>query len=389
MRVARSRRPRSLAGPLLPPPPPPGSTPWSSKRWRRPAALRFVDQLRPDRAPAPAGDHGGRRGPARLRRRRLARRLRGERRALARPREDGARALEPPLPQPRRRPLQGRHREAPGWPAAATTSASSPATTTTTATPTSSWPACAGTRCSATTATAPSRTSRRRPASRPRPEVRHALGGGRRLRGLRPRRAAGPLRLQLLRVGPGPGAAVRQPRGSRLLPPAGSTRAFPTRCSATTATAPSPTCPPRRGSAAHVGKGMGIGVADFDDDGFTDLFVANDTVPSFLFMNNRNGTFTESAFERAVAFTERAEAVSGMGADAARRGQRRPARRLRDRAGERDVPPVQEPGRRGVRGGDDALGRGARSRARAPGGATASSTSTTTAGRTCSWPART
>jgi hypothetical protein len=61
---------------------------------------------------------------------------------------------------------------------------------------------------------------------------------------------------------------------------------------------------------------MGIGVADFDDDGWTDLFVSNDTVPSFLFMNNRNGTFTESAFERAVAFPERAEALSGMGADA-------------------------------------------------------------------------
>src|SRR5438552_2380783 len=70
------------------------------------------------------------------------------------------------------------------------------------------------------------------------------------------------------------------------------------------------------GIRAHVGKGMGIGVADFDDDGWPDLFVSNDTVPSFLFMNNRNGTFTESAFERAVAFTERAEAVSGMGADA-------------------------------------------------------------------------
>ncbi|PYQ54962.1 MAG: CRTAC1 family protein [Acidobacteria bacterium] len=70
------------------------------------------------------------------------------------------------------------------------------------------------------------------------------------------------------------------------------------------------------GIRAHVGKGMGIGVADFDGDGWTDFFVSNDTVPSFLFMNNRNGTFTESAFERAVAFTERAEAVSGMGADA-------------------------------------------------------------------------
>ena len=70
------------------------------------------------------------------------------------------------------------------------------------------------------------------------------------------------------------------------------------------------------GIRAHVGKGMGIGVADFDGDGWSDLFVSNDTLPSFLFMNDRDGTFTESAFDRAVAFTERAEAVSGMGADA-------------------------------------------------------------------------
>ena len=70
------------------------------------------------------------------------------------------------------------------------------------------------------------------------------------------------------------------------------------------------------GIRAHVGKGMGIAPADFDDDGFPDLFVANDTTPAFLFLNNRNGGFTESAFERAVAFGERAEAVSGMGADA-------------------------------------------------------------------------
>jgi hypothetical protein len=70
------------------------------------------------------------------------------------------------------------------------------------------------------------------------------------------------------------------------------------------------------GVRAHVGKGMGIAVADFDDDGWTDFFVANDTTPAFLFMNNRNGGFTESGFERAVAYTEGGAAVSGMGADA-------------------------------------------------------------------------
>ena len=70
------------------------------------------------------------------------------------------------------------------------------------------------------------------------------------------------------------------------------------------------------GIRAHVGKGMGVAVADFDDDGWMDVFVANDTMPSSLFLNNRNGTFTEAAFERGVALTESAEVVSGMGADA-------------------------------------------------------------------------
>jgi len=72
----------------------------------------------------------------------------------------------------------------------------------------------------------------------------------------------------------------------------------------------------KSGIRAHIGKGMGIGVADFDDDGWSDLFVANDTIPSFLFMNNQNGTFTESAFERAVALPDRGEPVAGMGVDA-------------------------------------------------------------------------
>jgi hypothetical protein len=70
------------------------------------------------------------------------------------------------------------------------------------------------------------------------------------------------------------------------------------------------------GIGTHVGKGMGIAVADYDDDGWPDVFVANDTQPAALFLNNRNGTFKESGFERGIALTESAEAVSGMGADA-------------------------------------------------------------------------
>jgi hypothetical protein len=70
------------------------------------------------------------------------------------------------------------------------------------------------------------------------------------------------------------------------------------------------------GIRKHIGKGMGIGVADFDDDGYVDFFLANDTLPGFLFMNNRDGTFAEVGFERGVAYTDRAQPISGMGADA-------------------------------------------------------------------------
>jgi hypothetical protein len=70
------------------------------------------------------------------------------------------------------------------------------------------------------------------------------------------------------------------------------------------------------GIRAHIGKGMGIGVADFDDNGWSDVFVANDTTPAFLFMNNGNEKFTEAGFERGVALPERGAPVAGMGVDA-------------------------------------------------------------------------
>lgn len=69
------------------------------------------------------------------------------------------------------------------------------------------------------------------------------------------------------------------------------------------------------GIASHIGKGMGVAVADFDEDGLADVFVANDTVPNFLFQNQGDGKFEEVALRAGVAVTENGTAVSSMGVD--------------------------------------------------------------------------
>ena len=65
----------------------------------------------------------------------------------------------------------------------------------------------------------------------------------------------------------------------------------------------------------HLGKGMGAAVGDVDDDGWPDVFVANDTEPSFLFRNRGNGTFEEVALAWGVALNQFGSPVSSMGAD--------------------------------------------------------------------------
>jgi len=65
----------------------------------------------------------------------------------------------------------------------------------------------------------------------------------------------------------------------------------------------------------YVGKGMGVAFADYDDDGFTDIFVSNDTFPNFLLHNNGDGTFTDVALLAGVAYTENGKTVAGMGTD--------------------------------------------------------------------------
>jgi enediyne biosynthesis protein E4 len=69
------------------------------------------------------------------------------------------------------------------------------------------------------------------------------------------------------------------------------------------------------GISRHAGKGMGAVIADYDGDGFMDIFVANDNHPNFLFHNIGGKRFEEVAFEAGVAYPESAHPISGMGAD--------------------------------------------------------------------------
>ncbi|HXG25077.1 MAG TPA: CRTAC1 family protein [Chthonomonadales bacterium] len=63
-------------------------------------------------------------------------------------------------------------------------------------------------------------------------------------------------------------------------------------------------------------KALGVVICDFDQDGWPDLVVANDTEPNFLFHNQGNGTFKEVALATGIAMSESGKAKAGMGVDA-------------------------------------------------------------------------
>jgi len=73
----------------------------------------------------------------------------------------------------------------------------------------------------------------------------------------------------------------------------------------------------RAGLYDPTGKALGVALLDYDNDGWIDLFVSNDTEPNKLYHNNHNGTFTDVAVASGLAYGEAGTARAGMGTDAA------------------------------------------------------------------------
>jgi hypothetical protein len=71
----------------------------------------------------------------------------------------------------------------------------------------------------------------------------------------------------------------------------------------------------KAGIAQHAGRGMSVAFADYDGDGWMDIFVTNDNLPNFLFHNRGDGTFEEVALTAGVALLDHGKAVASMGAD--------------------------------------------------------------------------
>jgi hypothetical protein len=70
------------------------------------------------------------------------------------------------------------------------------------------------------------------------------------------------------------------------------------------------------GIAGSPGKSFGVVATDVNNDGLMDLFVANDTVANFLFLNKGQGKFEEIGLQAAVAYSDAGKPRSGMGVDA-------------------------------------------------------------------------
>jgi len=69
------------------------------------------------------------------------------------------------------------------------------------------------------------------------------------------------------------------------------------------------------GFGEAMAKGLGLVLADFDKDGYTDVFIANDGIRNFLYRNRRGASFEDATFESGVGYSEDGQAEAGMGCD--------------------------------------------------------------------------
>ena len=137
------------------------------------------------------------------------------------------------------------------------------------------------------------------------------------VRRLRPRWMAGSVRRQLSGLQPS-----RRTRRASASPASGTTalRAATGRsgtgCITTIATARSPTSPPRLWRVASSDRRSASSTADFNGDGWLDIYVANDNQENLLWMNQRDGTFRNTALLSGAALTAEGKAEASMGVDA-------------------------------------------------------------------------
>ena len=68
-----------------------------------------------------------------------------------------------------------------------------------------------------------------------------------------------------------------------------------------------------RAGVNNTGKGLGTLFTDYNNDGYPDIFVANDAVPDYLYRNNGDGTFTDVAVTAGVAYNSEGRATASMG----------------------------------------------------------------------------
>ena len=146
------------------------------------------------------------------------------------------------------------------------------------------------------------------------------------------------------RIDDNPYCGLRKDGLPDLLPPDALRRRCPIGCSATTATARSPTS--RAGRHRQPGRqGARRRFCDFDRDGDQDVYIANDRCRNFLYRNNGDGTFMDVAYGAGVGFDANGKPQAGMGVDCADVDGNGLSRHLRDELRGRAEHALQEPRR--------------------------------------------